>query len=348
MIRRPIRLAATFAATLMLIAAGSGQPSRSQSLAPNDYPNPYVVDEKWAPVTASTATPPTWPERQVVGISFDQAGNMILLQRADPPLLVLDPAGQKVLRSWGDGLFTEPHGSAFLPDGTIWVTDVSIKDGKGSKVVQFGPDGRIQLTLGTDGVSAAGAETFLSPTGVVVAPNGNVFVSDGHRREMGHRVVKFSKGGRFITSWGSSGSEADQFNGPHAIAMNSQGRLFVADRGNNRIQIFDQDGKLLDSWKQFGRPETILITADDTMYVPDTQSNSRSNPGFKRGIRIGSAKDGSVKYFIPDPTLNPDMVQTSAAVAVAVDAKGNVYTAEVWSNADVGMAKMVKKYERRR
>jgi DNA-binding beta-propeller fold protein YncE len=344
---RRSRVAAACIVTVIAWLVGPRGISFGQSLAPNDYPNPYHLVENWAPVTAHTETPPTWPEHQVVGISFDPAGNMVLLQRAEPPLLVLDPTGQKLLRSYGGSELNEPHGWAFLPDGSAWVTDVSIKDGNGSRVVKFGPDGKVLLALGTRGVSAAGPESFLSPTGVVVARNGDVFVSDGHRREMGHRIVKFSKDGKFIKSWGTSGSEPGNFNGPHAIAIDSQGRLFVADRGNNRIQIFDQEGTLLEEWKQFGRPETILITADDTMYVPDTQSNARSNPGFKRGIRIGSARDGSVKYFLPDPTPTADMVQTSSAVALAVDGNGNLYTAEVWSNADVGMAKMVKKFEKK-
>ncbi len=149
-----------------------------------------------------------------------------------------------------------------------------------------------------------------------------------------------------MKSWGTSGEGPGDFNVPHAIAIDSRGRLFVADRSNNRIQIFDQDGMRLDEWKQFGRPETILIAADDTMYVSDTQSNSRSNPGFKRGIRIGSAKGGSVTFFIPDSEPDPEMVQTSAAVALAVDGQGNLYTAEVWSNANVGMARMIRKFEK--
>ena len=343
---RHSRLAIACAATLIALTAGPGTVSQGQSLAPNGYPNPYRLVETWAPVTATGSTPATWPERQVVGISFDKDGNMVLLQRADPPILVLDPSGQKLLRSWGDGLFVEPHGADFRPDGTVWVADVTARDGNGVRVFKFAPDGKVLLTLGTKGVAAVGPDTFLGPTGVVVAPNGDVFVSDGHRGGMGHRVVKFSADGKFVKSWGTTGAGPGDFSVPHAIAMDSQGRIFVADRGNNRIQIFDQDGKRLDEWKQFGRPETILITADDTIYVPDTQSNSRSNPGFKRGIRIGSAKDGTVKYFIPDPEPNPDMVQTSAAVAVGADARGNLYTAEVWSNANVGVAKMVKKYER--
>jgi len=334
----------TAAAVIVMALAGSAIVSRTQSLGPNNYPNPYTFDESWSPVTAKTATPSTWPEHQVVGIAFENTGNMVLLQRADPPVMVLDPTGQEVVRSYGDGIFTEPHGWASLDDGTVWVTDVSIKDGKGSKVVKFDANGKRQLTLGTDGVSALTPETFLSPTGVVVAQNGDVFVSDGHRREMGHRIVRFQKNGKFVKSWGTSGAGPGDFNGPHAIAIDSRGRLFVADRGNNRIQVFDQEGRLLDEWKQFGRPETILITPDDTIYVADTQSNGSSNPGFKRGIRIGSARDGSVKYFLPDPTQNVDTVQTSAAVALAVDAKGNLYTSEVWSNADVGMARMVKRF----
>lgn len=338
--------AAVGAAALLAFLAGSATRSQAQSVAPNSYPNPYRLVETWAPVTATLPTPAAWPERQVVGITFDAAGNLVLLQRADPPVLVLDPSGQKVLRSWGDGLFVEPHGADFRPDGTVWVADVTARDGNGVRVFQFAPDGKVLLTLGTKGVAAVGPDTFIGPTGVVVAPNGEVFVSDGHRGGTGHRVVKFSSEGKFLKSWGTTGSAPGDFSVPHAIAMDSRGRLFVSDRGNNRIQIFDQDGTFLEQWKQFGRPETMLITDDDTMYVSDTQSNSRSNPGFRRGVRIGSAKDGSVKYFIPDPEPNPDMTQTSAPVALGVDARDNLYTAEVWSNANVGIAKMVKKYEK--
>jgi DNA-binding beta-propeller fold protein YncE len=155
-------------------------------------------------------------------------------------------------------------------------------------------------------------------------------------------VLKFTKNGKFIKQWGGHGSGPGQFEVPHALAFDSKGRLFVADRANNRIQIFDQDGNFLAEWKQFSRPSGIYIDSNDVMYVTDSESTDKDgyghNPGWKRGIRVGSAKDGSVMAFIPDPS--PGTAVTSAAEGVAADADGNVYGAEVGP-------KDVKKYVRK-
>src|SRR5690606_20723787 len=107
-----------------------------------------------------------------------------------------------------------------------------------------------------------------------------------------NRIVKFDRNGRFIKQWGETGEADGQFRDPHSLAMDSQGRLFVADRANNRIQIFDQDGKHIASWNQFGRPSGLFIDGNDVLYATDSESNTRRNPGFKRGIYIGSARDG--------------------------------------------------------
>jgi sugar lactone lactonase YvrE len=146
-------------------------------------------------------------------------------------------------------------------------------------------------------------------------------------------VLKFSKDGKFTRSWGKLGTAPGEFDQPHALAMDSRGRLFVGDRNNNRIQIFDQDGKLLDEWKQFSRPSGIYIDKNDTIYVADSESESvsKNHDGWKRGIRIGSAKDGTVTAFIPDPVEKAP--STSAAEGVAADAQGNVYGAEVGPRA---------------
>ena len=159
----------------------------------------------------------------------------------------------------------------------------------------------------------------------MVAPNGAIFVADGHGGETNARIVKFANDGKFISTWGKKGSGPGEFDFPHSLAMDSSGRLFVADRGNSRIQIFDQDGKFLDQWRQFGRPSGIFISKDDILYSVETESEGNVNPSYARGIYIGNAKDGSVKYFIPDP--NP--IATALAEGVAADAKGNVYAAGV-------------------
>src|SRR5262249_45902391 len=156
------------------------------------------------------------------------------------------------------------------------------------------------LTLGKAGIAGADHDTFNQPSDVAVAPNGDVFVADGHDRGTNARIVKFTKDGRYIKEWGKLGKEPGEFDVPHTLAFDSRGRLLVGDRANNRIQIFDQDGKFLDQWKQFGRPSGIYIDQNDVIYVTDSESNTARNPGWKRGLRIGSAKDGKVTAFIPD------------------------------------------------
>jgi sugar lactone lactonase YvrE len=177
-------------------------------------------------------------------------------------------------------------------------------------------------------VSGSGPAHFDQPTDVVVAPNGDLFVTDSHRDGKNNRVVHFTKDGRFVKAWGTKGAGPGQFSEPHTIAMDSRGRLFVGDRENNRIQIFDQSGRFLEEWRQFGRPSGIAITKDDTIYVADSESGGRDTgahelPGIRKGIRIGSAKTGQVTAFIED--MEPLAVEHAGAEGVGVDAAGNVY-----------------------
>jgi len=285
----------------------------------NAQPNPYRTVENWAQL------PPGIQWGSVISVDPDAAGNLWVFHRAEPPLLKFDSSG-KLLMRLGEGMFVQPHGLDIDRDGFVWVTDAQDKNGKGQQVFKFSPEGRVLLTLGTKGVAGEGPNTFNGPTDVAVAANGDIFVTDGH---VNCRVVKFSKDGKFLKAWGKKGSGPGEFNLPHSVAIDSQGRLFVADRENSRIQIFDQEGKFLDQWKQFGRPSGIFIAEDDTMYVADSESNATRNPGFKRGIRIGSAKNGKLTAFIPDTDPDPDASTSGAAEGVAADAEGNVYGARV-------------------
>jgi sugar lactone lactonase YvrE len=230
-------------------------------------------------------------------------------------------------------MFMFPHGMHVDTEGNVWLTDPRGKEGKGHQVFKFSPDGKLLLSLGKAGVTGEGPDTFNQPSDVAVAPNGDIFVADGHDEDSNARIVKFAKDGKFIKAWGKRGKGPGQFDCPHGLAFDSKGRLFVADRSNNRIQIFDREGKFLEEWKQFSRPSGIYIDKNDVLYVADSESNSKLNPGYQRGIRVGSAKDGKLTAFIPDPEPDPEKVVTSASEGVAADAQGNIYGAEVGPRA---------------
>jgi DNA-binding beta-propeller fold protein YncE len=285
-------------------------------------PNPYRQVDNWAQLPAGMK----WG--QVISVDGDIAGNVWVFHRGEPPLLEFDSSG-RFLNGFCAGMFVQPHGLFIDKDGFIWVTDGRGKGGKGHQVFKLNQEGKVLMTLGTAGVAGDGPNTFNSPSDVAIAPNGDIFVADGHGGETNARVVKFSANGQFIKAWGKKGSGPGEFNIPHTIAFDSRGRVFVGDRGNNRIQIFDQDGNFLEQWKQFGRPSGIFIAKDDTIYVVDSESNTARNPGVKRGIRIGNAKDGQVIAFIPDVEPNPDTTTILGAEGVGVDKAGNVYAAQV-------------------
>ena len=229
----------------------------------------------------------------------------------------------------------------------MWITDTQREDGKGQQVLKFSADGRVLLKLGRPGVAGDSPDTLNEPTDVVVAANGDIFVANGHTPGNPiERIMKFSRDGKFIKMWGKKGSAPGELDGPHALAVDSKGRLFVGDRSNNRIEIFDQNGRFLEEWKQFGRPSGLFIDRHDVLYVSDSESEDQVipwsgqwsflpkgygyNPGWKRGIRVGSARDGSVSAFIPDlqaPTGGPNDA-TSGAEGVAADSTGAIYAAE--------------------
>ena len=200
--------------------------------------------------------------------------------------------------------------------------------GRGHQVFKFSPTGELLRTLGTAGVAGNGPDTFNRPTDVAVAANGDIFVTDGHGPN--NRVVKFSTDGRFITTWGQPGDGPGEFNQPHTITLDSRGRVFVGDRSNSRVQIFEPDGTFVAAWTQFGRPSGMFIDENDVLYVTDSTSNSRNNPGWQRGIYIGSARDGVVTAFIPDPDLDQqEQTGISGASGITADAEGSVYAADV-------------------
>ncbi|HET7217482.1 MAG TPA: peptidyl-alpha-hydroxyglycine alpha-amidating lyase family protein [Vicinamibacterales bacterium] len=305
-------------------------------------PNPYTAIEHWGQLPAGR----TWGSTSAIDVAPD--GHIWVAERCGantcagsrlPVVLEFEPSG-KLIKSFGAGMFVFPHGLHVDKDGNVWVTDAQGRDGKGHQVIKFSRDGKVLLTLGKPGVAGSGNDELNQPSDVVVAANGDIFVADGHDTGSNMRIVKYRSDGTFIKTWGKPGSAPGEFNVPHGLAFDSQGRLFVADRANNRLQIFDQDGKFLEAWKQFSRLSGIYIDKNDMLYGADSESNTKRNPGWKRGIWVGSAKDGTVSAFIPDPIENPDASATSGAEGIAADAQGNIYGAEVGP-------KMIRKYVKR-
>jgi streptogramin lyase len=331
--KRLLRPALAVAVLSALLTAG--QRSRAQersegnpveaALLKKDLPNPYrAADETWAtlPGGRKWGAPSKvfvdpdgkslWVAERCGGDAFGCLGSPLA------PMLKFDQSGTLV-KSFGDGLFVFPHGLTVDPAGNVWATDGNGKDGKGHQVFKFSPDGKRLLTLGKAGVTGRDAYTFNQPADVAVASNGDVFVSDGHQGcNCESRIVKFSKDGTYVTAWGQKGSGPGDLQDPHCLSIDSKGRLFVCDRRNDRVEIFDQSGHYVDAWKQFGRPSGMFITKDDTVYVAEQEL----------GIIIGSAKDGSISAYVPTP-IPPPGQRRRGAESVTVDGSGNLYTGEI-------------------
>jgi len=361
------------AVTAVVVLSGGHALTQAGDQPTNALPNPYQTISGWAKLPAGRM----WGSTSAVDVDKDgksiwvgeRCGANSCLDRAtgqirpEPTVLKFDANGNLVA-SFGGGMLIFPHGIYVDRDGNVWVTDgqdnapVPARGAapaggapaaapaprmgplpgatKGNQVYKFSPDGKLLLTLGKSG-GGAEPDYFYQPNDVIVGRDGSVYVSEGHGGG-NSRILKFSRDGQKVVQViGKKGSGPGEFDQPHALAFDSQGRLFVGDRGNNRVQILDQSGKFIAEWKQFSRPSGIYIDKNDTLYVADSESGS-VNPAhgaWKRGIRIGSAKTGKVDFLIPDPDL--EAKGTSAAEGVVIDAAGNIYGAEVGPKA-------VKKY----
>lgn len=349
--------------TILLALAFAAATLDAQVAPVNDRPNPYRTVEGWAKLPAGRV----WGSTSAVAIDKDgvsvwvgeRCGQNSCVGSDLDPILLFDKDGNLV-RSFGKGMVNWPHGIHVDREGNVWVVDgrdnraVAPRNAPadapppvqparvfGHQVLKFSPRGELLLRLGTDG-GAREPGYFFQPNAVFVAPNGDIFVAEGHASgpEANARVLKFDRTGRLLASWGKKGTGPGEFDQPHALAMDSQGRLFVADRSNDRIQIFSQSGTLLDTWHQFSRISGLHIDPNDVLYAADSESGSiaPSRPEWQRGIRIGSARTGEVTAFIPDPVTTTR--NTSAAEGVAVDRNGVIYGAEVGPRA-------LKRYERK-
>jgi hypothetical protein len=326
-------------------------PAASLLGARNDLPNPYGSGVSWGQLPegrkwGSTASVTTAPDGTIW--VADRCGNSGAggttcggASANVNPIFQFDTSG-KLLKGFGAGMFVSPHKLAVDKEGNLWLADNG-----GHQVFKLSQDGKVLMTLGKKGTAGAGSDEFDQPTDVAISQNGDIFVGDGHSgggTATGNaRIMKFDKSGKFLMTWGKKGMGPSEFDVIHTLAFDSRGRLFVGDRQNNRIQIFDQGGKFIDQWFQFGRPSGMYIDKNDVIYVADSESRDGRtntgqlalpqtgyafNPGAQRGIRIGSAADGSVKYFIPDACPYPYPSGSSMAEGVTADFEGNVYGAD--------------------
>jgi hypothetical protein len=275
-----------------------------------------------------------WAYDRCGGTGFGPGGNC-QTNRVDP-ILKFDRNTGELLTSFGAGLFAVPHGIHVDREGNVWVTDFAADETGtvGQQVIKFSPEGEVLMRLGTAGEAGGGRTHFNQPNDVIVAPNGDIFVADGHSgqgqdipEDAAGRIVKFSPQGEYIMEWGRVGNGPGEFRTPHAMAFDSQGRLFVADRGNHRIQIFDQQGNHIDSYYQYSRVSDLWITPDDVLYAIDSESTDTSHPNWLNGIRIGSAREDRVTAFIP-PHPREGRSSGVAGEGIAVDVNGNIYAAE--------------------
>ena len=261
------------------------------------------------------------------------------------PIFKFDRNTGEVLANFGGGIMVTPHGIHLDADGNVWVTDFAGNEAgtKGHQVHKFSPTGELLLSLGTAGQAGSGPNQLNQPNDVITGPDGSIYVSDGHggqgmttRRAMAAgleagataRILKFSADGTFIKEWGQIGTLHGEFRTPHALAFDSQGRLFVADRGNHRIEIFDQDGNYLDSRYSYGRISGLFITGDDVLYAIDSESSMTSHQNWKNGVRIGHVDEDRITGYIPPFDAETRPYQGAAGEGVAVDADGNVFAAE--------------------
>lgn len=343
---------------LTLAAAGTASAQRAAFISGEGVPNPNpVVTRNWGELpagrnwgsTAGIDIDPNdghiWAYERCGASSF--GGGVPVNCDTNPvdPIFKFNRHTGEVMANFGGGLMQTPHGIHAAEDGSVWVTDFAAnRDGtKGHQVHKFSADGELLMSLGTAGTPGNDAAHFNQPNDVIVGPDGSIYVSDGHDgqgmtsnqamdegRANGQtaRIMKFAPDGTFIKEWGQIGVRHGEFRTPHAMEFDAYNRLWVADRGNHRIEIFDQDGNYLESRYAYGRISGLFITDDGMVYAIDSESGPTNHVGWRNGVRIGPVEEDKIVGFI-QPFERPDRVgQGTAGEGVAVDADGNVYSAE--------------------
>ncbi len=346
-----------------VLAQARGGTAQTDKVQPvNSGANPYRVIRDWAQFTSDGR-----PWGGSNGVAIDRDGKSVwATDRCSPgtapgclgtkanPVHHFDESGKEI-RSFGAGMFVWPHGIHVDRDGNVWVTDARAaspdelqkfpgEGNKGSVVIKFSPEGKVLMTLGKPGVRGNPPDALTDPTDVVTDPrNGDVYVAESHTdvtdANLIGRISVFDKNGKFLRVIGKAGTAPGEFRTPHALEFDSQGQLIVADRHNHRIQILTKEGKFVREYDDFGRTSGVAIDRNDVIYTSDSESTAQVHPGWQRGIRIGSLKDGKVTMFIPAHET-PNAPDGAMGEGIAIDAAGNIYTAEAQLR---GVTKYVKK-----
>jgi peptidylamidoglycolate lyase len=323
--RGVIRAAGLFFGTIATLSTGA-QPTLAPGLAGAQE---YRVVHGW----------PVLPEGEVLGsvagVGVDSRGEVFVFHRAGrtwpksdvldltpiprPTVDIFDGHSGILLRRWGADLFAMPHGLTIDDHDNVWLTDVALQ-----QVYKFSPDGRLLLTLGERGVAGADARHFNRPTAVAVADDGSFYVSDGYKNT---RVMKFSVDGKFLFQWGTKGAGPGQLDLPHWVALDASGNVYVADRENQRIQVFDSAGHYMSQWagKQLGRPYAIAIDKRGTAYIADGGDQPDGPPD--RSAWVLAHLDGTPLVRV-GRFGNYDG-QFEMAHSIAVDGKGAVYVGDI-------------------
>ena len=307
-------------ATLLLAAAVvvpiSGQ-VRSAPMPGNEGiqsgpPLSYHVIPDWAQLPAG------WNFEEVAAVDVDKDDNVWVYSRGPHPVIQFDKSG-KFLRSWPEPPRKRAHGIRVDADGNIWTVDVDAH-----RIIKWTPDGRVLMVFGLASGSAGDENSqyaFNLPANLTFAPNGDFFVADGYGNS---RIVKFNKEGEFLAKWGKKGTGDGEFDLVHDVALDAQGRLYVADRNNRRVQIFDQNGKFIGKWTDLGQPEGLYyVKSENVIYMCDGGSGKDNE--VHRIIKV--SLEGKVLGVLSEFGKTPGKLHVPHYLAV--DSTGAIYVAEV-------------------